>query len=252
MAESRTNEARQPSQKPEPGFLAKVFWVWPWGLVGIILSSLMISLFIEYIGITFFWSEAGASHSETVMTTELGWLSTEFTRSLMLSEPSVTVVHWITTAYQWAFIDSGITEWIQSQYHAQMHSNNSITRGISSFSSDLVGYLHEYLLATIWISVITLVRVTILVLSVPLFVMVMLVALVEGLGRRDLRRYGAGYESSFIYHRAKKLIKPAAVIPAMIYLSWPTAVYPNFLILPAALLCGLAVSITVATFKKYL
>ena len=63
------------------------------------------------------------------------------------------------------------------------------------------------------------VRVTIPVLSVPLFVLVVVVALVEGLGRRDLRRYGAGYESSFVYHHAKKLVKPAAVVPAMLYLS---------------------------------
>ncbi|EBX8858193.1 DUF4400 domain-containing protein, partial [Salmonella enterica] len=69
---------------------------------------------------------------------------------------------------------------------------------------------------------------------------------------RDLRRYGAGYESSFVYHHAKKLVKPAAVVPAMLYLSWPTAVYPNLLLLPAAVLLGIAVTVTTASFKKYL
>ena len=81
-------------------------------------------------------------------------------------------------------------------------------------------YLGEYLLATVWISIITLVRVTILVLSVPLFVLVVVVALIEGLGRRDLRRYGAGYESSFVYHHAKKLVKPATVVP-------PSCIFPG-------------------------
>lgn len=50
---------------------------------------------------------------------------------------------------------------------------------------------------------------TILVLSMPLFVMVLLVGMVEGFNRRDLRRYGAGYESSFVYHHAKRFVKPA-------------------------------------------
>jgi integrating conjugative element membrane protein (TIGR03747 family) len=106
--------------------------------------------------------------------------------------------------------------------------------------------------ATVYVTVITLVRVTILVLSIPLFILVVLVALTEGLGRRDIRRYGAGYESSFVYHHAKRMVKPVIYIPCMLYLSWPTAVYPNLLLLPAAILLGITVTVTTASFKKYL
>lgn len=63
-----------------------------------------------------------------------------------------------------------------------MHSDNAVTREINSWSGWLAGYLREYLLATVWISIITTVRVTITVLSVPLFVLVVVVALVEGWG----------------------------------------------------------------------
>jgi len=42
------------------------------------------------------------------------------------------------------------------------------------------------------------------------------------------------------------------VVPAMLYLSWPTAVYPNLLLLPAAVLLGIAVTVTTASFKKYI
>ncbi|MDE9488228.1 TIGR03747 family integrating conjugative element membrane protein, partial [Xenorhabdus bovienii] len=99
---------------------------------------------------------------------------------------------------------------------------------------------------------VTLIRLVILLLSVPLFVMVILVALVDGLGRRDLRRYGAGYESSFVYHHAKRGIKPACTIPCVLYLSWPNVVYPMVILLPAALFLGMAVVITTSMFKKYL
>ncbi len=105
-------------------------------------------------------------------------------------------------------------------------------------------------MATVYVTVITLVRVTILVLSIPLFILVVLVALTEGLGRRDVRRYGAGYESSFVYHHAKRMVRPAIYIPCMLYLSWPTAVYPNLLLLPAAILLGIAVTVTTASFKS--
>ncbi|WP_118988355.1 DUF4400 domain-containing protein, partial [Photorhabdus sp. CRCIA-P01] len=36
------------------------------------------------------------------------------------------------------------------------------------------------------------------------------------------------------------------------YLSWPSAVYPNLLLLPAALLLGIAITVMISTFKKYL
>ncbi|HAX7055962.1 TPA: TIGR03747 family integrating conjugative element membrane protein [Escherichia coli] len=226
-------------------------WGWPWALVGLIFSSLLLSLLIEYAGMTFFWSEEGAAHSRAVMNTELGWLSTEFTRSLLLSAPAETVPAWISAAYQWLFVDSGMQTWL----HAQQ-AGTAAGRSVSEFSSELsqwlAYHLHDYLLATVYVTVVTMVRVVILVLSVPLFVMVVLVAVVEGLGRRDLRRYGAAYESSFVYHHAKKSVRPAIYVPCIIYLSWPGAVYPNLLIWPAAMLLGLAVTVTVASFKKYL
>lgn len=221
------------------------------GLVGVVLSSLLLSLLIEYIGIAFFWPEAGAAHSEAVMNTELGWLSTEFTRSLLLSEPSVTVVRWVSTAYQWAFMDSGF--WTGSG--SSMHTRCTVTMPSPGKSTAGAAGLPATCVNTCWPrygSALSPGTRHHLVLSVPLFVLVVVVALVEGLGRRDLRRYGAGYESSFVYHHAKKLVKPAAVVPAMLYLSRPTAVYPNLLLLPAAVLLGIAVTVTTASFKKYL
>ncbi|HGL5836949.1 TPA: TIGR03747 family integrating conjugative element membrane protein, partial [Enterobacter kobei] len=143
-------------------------------------------------------------------------------------------------------------DWIKQAYDTQVHSQNAVARELNNWSGWLATTLKEYLMATVYVTVITLVRVTILVLSIPLFILVMLVALTEGLGRRDIRRYGAGYESSFVYHHAKRMVKPAVYIPCMLYLSWPAAVYPNLLLLPAAILLGIAVTVTTASFKKYL
>lgn len=252
MAQADNTQPRQAAESRKHGLLYNLLWGWPWTLVGMFFASLFVSLVIEYVGMAFFWPELGASHSEAVMNTELGYLSSEFTRSLLLTEPSVTVTHWIMVAYQWVFVDSGFLSWIQQAYETQTHSQNAIARELNSWSGWLASMLKEYLMATVYVTVITLVRVTILVLSIPLFILVVLVALTEGLGRRDVRRYGAGYESSFVYHHAKRMVKPAVYIPCMLYLSWPTAVYPNLLLLPAAILLGIAVTVTTASFKKYL
>ncbi len=252
MVQTMNNQPQQPAQPRKHGLLYNLFWGWPWALVGMLLASLLVSLVIEYVGMAFFWPELGAAHSEAVMTTELGYLSSEFKRSLLLSDPSVTVTHWIRVAYQWTFVDSGFLDWVHQMYERQANSQNAVARELNSWSGWLASFLKDYLLATVYVTVITLVRVTILVLSIPLFILVLLVALTEGLGRRDVRRYGAGYESSFVYHHAKRMVKPAVYIPCMLYLSWPSAVYPNLLLLPAAILLGIAVTVTTASFKKYL
>ena len=54
----------------------------------------------------------------------------------------------------------------------------------------------------------------VLCLTLPLFLMAAFVGLVDGLVRRDIRRFGAGRESGFIYHRARGSLTPMAVLPS--------------------------------------
>ncbi|CDM88729.1 TIGR03747 family integrating conjugative element membrane protein [Xenorhabdus bovienii] len=252
MAQSE-NQSRQSSQPPRKhGLLYRLLWEWPWQLIGFIVMSWLFSLLLEYVGMTFFWPEQGTSHSQTMMKTELQFLSTEFTQSLLLSKPSQTVSDGLGQAYQWLFVDSGFIHRIQGQQQYQLNSRNDFLHEFNAILQDVSGYLREYCLATVFITMVTLIRLAILLLSVPLFVMVVLVALVDGLGRRDLRRYGAGYESSFVYHHAKRGIKPACTIPCVLYLFWPDVVYPTVILLPAVLFLGMTVVITTSMFKKYL
>ena len=164
MAEARRDAERSPQSRPprQHGLLYNLVWGWPWALVGLLLSSLLLSLLIEYAGMTFFWPDEGAAHSRAVMNTELGWLSTEFTRSLLLSTPSVTVPGWISVAYQWLFVESGMQSWLQSQ-----QAVTAAGRRVSQFSGELsqwlAYHLHDYLLATVYVAVVTMVRVIILV-----------------------------------------------------------------------------------------
>lgn len=229
-----------------------MLWGWPWALAGVLLSSLLLSLLIEFLCMAFLWPEQGAAHSQRMLLTESSWLSAEFTRSLLLSEPSITTINGFSHLYEWAFVDSGLTGWINAQNQDLLHSNNEFSRQVNAWLKWIAGYVHEYLLAAMYVTGVTVVRGIILLLSVPLFVMVAMVAVVEGLSRRDLRRYGAAYESSFVYHHARRLVKPALCVPSMLYLAWPVAVYPNLLLLPAALLFGAAITVTLTSFKKYI
>lgn len=254
MAEEQTQRTKQDSsaRTKRPGLLRLFLWEQPWHVVGILLASLLFSLLIEYVGLIFWWPEQGSLHARGMMETELGYLSSNFTRSLFISEPAVTAMAWINLGYHWMFVDSGFIRFLSKGTAVVTGPNTLLTEEISALGNWLLTHLRDFLQATVYITVVFVVRVSILVLSIPLFVMVVMVAMVEGLSRRDLRRYGAGYESSFLYHHAKRFIKPSAIYPCMLYLSWPTAIYPNLVLLPAALLLGTSVTVLMSTFKKYL
>jgi integrating conjugative element membrane protein (TIGR03747 family) len=96
------------------------------------------------------------------------------------------------------------------------------------------------------------VRLAILVLATPVFLMFSLVAMVDGLVQRDLRRWGGGRESSYVYHWAKRSALPLLVLTWVIYLALPFSLHPSFVVLPCASLFALSVVVTASSFKKYL
>ena len=50
--------------------------------------------------------------------------------------------------------------------------------------------------------------------------------LVDGLVRRDLRKFGAGRESSYLYHKARGSIIPLAIVPGRSTWQSPSASIP--------------------------
>ena len=108
------------------------------------------------------------------------------------------------------------------------------------------------MLASVNVTFTFAVRLTILVLSTPLFLLATLTGFVDGLIRRDLRKFGAGRESSFVYHRAKRAVPPLLLVPWVMYLSLPFSLNPMAVFLPCAMMLGITTAITAATFKKHL
>ncbi|MFN6817607.1 DUF4400 domain-containing protein, partial [Proteus mirabilis] len=72
-----------------------------------------------------------------------------------------------------------------------IRTGKGVTDGITVGAIKAIQAGEQYLLATFFVLQIVMMRVTILVLSIPLFILVIIVSVVDGLVRRDLRRYGA-------------------------------------------------------------
>ena len=115
-------------------------------------------------------------------------------------------------------------------------------------------YIHmqRCLIAAAYATLVFGVRLCVLSLMIPLLLMAMFVGLVDGLVRRDLRRFESGRESGFVYHRAKATLIPLLVLPWVIYLTLPVSVNPLFVLPPSAVLLGVAVDVVAGSFKKYL
>lgn len=218
----------------------------PFKLLGILLFSLLISILMEYLGIAFFWAEQGWRHSQAMFEAELGWLSSGFKQSLIFEEPGQTMAWLLGQVYEWLFVNSGFLDF------AQQSRVRSLQGGVLGMASQLYVLIEDYVLATLYVILTFVVRLLVLVPAMSLFLLAIVTGAVDGLVRRDLRKFGAGRESSFVYHRAKQTLIPLLVAPWLIYLALPITVNPAFVLLPCAAMLGLAVAITAATFKKYL
>lgn len=248
MADPATTARRQ--QSSQQGWIAAVL-TFPIRFAAVMLGALLLSILIELAGLHLFWADEGWRHSERMLQYELAQLSSHFKQSPLVSDPSRTADALISRTYQMLLVDSGVAEWArEASARAQSEPESRI-----SFKRLLgLAYLQleDYGRAAVYTIMTFLVRLLILFLTLPLFAMAAFVGLVDGLVRRDLRKFGAGRESGFLYHRAKATLTPLAVLPWMIYLSLPVSIHPLFILLPSALLLGTAVNLTAGAFKKYL
>ncbi|MFW7269218.1 TIGR03747 family integrating conjugative element membrane protein [Gluconacetobacter sp. Hr-1-5] len=224
----------------------------PFRFIGVLCGSLLLCVAIECVGMALFWPEQGWHHAEAMLNHELGQLSSGFTRSALVQEPGRTAYRLVQAAYEWLFVRSGLLDWIRD---ASVQSSSGARNQAHDFRYYMaVVYVHveAYLIAAAYTVLTFLVRLFVLVLTLPLFVLSAFVGFVDGLVRRDIRRFGAGQESGFVYHRARAALMPLAVWPWVTYLAIPVSVPPLLILLPCAVLLGLATNVAAAMFKKYL
>jgi integrating conjugative element membrane protein (TIGR03747 family) len=248
-----TAPALRPVRSPGP---ATAILTFPFQLFGVLCGSLLLSILIECLGVHFFWPSEGWHHAESMLHYEREQLSTDFRESLVFSDPASTAQRLVSTAYDRVFIRSGLSSKANTQNSSKSRSTSGNQgkglAGLHDLLHAAYSQLDEYALAAGYTVLTFLVRLIVLTLTLPLFALGACVGLVDGLVRRDLRRFGVEHESGFVYHRARAAIVPIAALPWTIYLAYPVSVHPLFILLPSAIALSVAINITASTFKKYL
>jgi len=95
-------------------------------------------------------------------------------------------------------------------------------------------------------------RIGVLLVSLPLFIVAAVGGAADGIMGWYLRRTGGGRESGFIYHRAKFALWASVFILWAVYLVPPVPLDPRLIIPPFVLLFGIGIRVAVSWFKKYL
>ena len=215
------------------------------GAVISIIGSLAIGTVIEWIGMQVWWKDQGVQHSRDMVTEDLGYLA-EYRRSLLTEDTVAFAATWADAATR-AASATGILLLIRK-------GSEPVAAGPKeSQPVRLLRIATPYLIAMVYVWQDAFIRLAIVYLALPAFALAFLIGLVDGLGRRDIRRWCGGRESSFVYHHAKRLLWPAFTFGFFLYLTWPTGGFnPAWAVLPFCAASAFTVSLMAATFKKYL
>lgn len=243
-----TTVAQRQQARPQ-GLVAGLITL-PLRFFGVLCGSLLLSILIECIGMHWFWPKESWHHAQGMLVYELDQLSFHFKQSLLVEEPTRTAHCWVSLAYEELFVKTGALGTAHGATRAHVDSDGN--KNFRFYLSLAYQHMESYALAAGFTLLTFLVRIMVLCLTMPLFITATLVGLIDGLVRRDIRRFGAGRESGFVFHRAKACITPLAVLPWVVYLALPVSVHPLWVLLPSAISLSIAVNITAASFKKYL
>ena len=96
------------------------------------------------------------------------------------------------------------------------------------------------------------VRLATLALIAPLLVLIYVVAGIDGLTQRAIRRASGGRESASLYHRAKHLQVALMATSFLIGLFWPASVDVRWIGLPLAATLAILIRLQWAYYKKHL
>jgi len=195
-----------------------------------LVGALILSIAIEWIGLTLLWPDQGAARSAHVLAKDLAYLGAG--TAGQAAGATALAAALADRLYRMAMVDTGL---------------QPVLRGLAGFSSLLTNYLEAAFNATRTF----LVRLAITLTALPVVALFAIWGALEGAVRRDLRRFGGDIERGMVYHWLKHFAGALVIMPVVVYLAWPGAVNPAWVFIPFALALAANIMAIAATFTKY-
>ena len=150
-----------------------------------LVLALLCSIVLEWIGMTLVWREEGPRHSERLLVSELGALDERADESAGLVAPAALVPRVLGSLRE--RVDTVAVKLCAPRPCAVW-----------------LGGAADYVAAAFNVTQVFVLRSIVWLCATPLFALFGCVGVAEGLMRRDLRRWGGGRESAFLYHHGKR------------------------------------------------
>lgn len=245
MARQKSEQQTQAANTSRQGIFTKML-VFLMGLPITIFVTVIISILVEWALIwhcnpgpdsrvcsfSGFDAGMGVEHSRAMLRAEAIYVNTHFKDSLMGSKPVEMAGELIAWTDKNIFFPIGI----------EKYRNKAEQERDSAW---------QYFMSAYTMVKVVLLRLCVLFLSLPAYLLFAVVGIVTGLVERDLRKFGAGRESKDKYELSTRLVTPSIVLCFVCYLSWPNSINPAYIIVPFAALFGYALHLTASNYKKY-
>jgi integrating conjugative element membrane protein (TIGR03747 family) len=240
MAEARRSPPKPPGPTGRLLNLAVGFVFW-------LILGVLGNIVVEWVGMQFVWPEEGAAHSLATLKSELGYLDRDFPEGVFIASPARLAGQLATLVYDQVYREWRLGRWVQGGKSAPRESAS-----LDGVARKYLGDGRDYLLAAVVATQVYAIRLAVLFAALPVFLLAALVAIPDGFGQRDVRKFSGGRERGQVYHLARHFVMPLFTGAWVLYLAWPTTVHPNAVILPFAGLFGMMLWIMTSSFKKYL
>ena len=234
----------QPPRRKEPGLIGQAVSALVQLVIWLVIS-LMLSIIIEWIGMVWFWPEQGAEHAKAVLAADHAYLNEQ------LYNQSLTIKKDVIAATQESVSWIARQSWLKTLLNKVPDVPEGSFGVFQEWAYDSYQQCRDYLQTSTYVTQTFVIRLALILFSLPIFVIAALVGAVDGLVERDLRRWGGGRESSNVFNLARRSIVPAFVAACVVYISLPFSINPVIVILPFACLLGMAVRIAFERLKKY-
>lgn len=205
-------------------------------MLWLVLASLL-SVLADVAAAHFFWRDDPVGGIETLLRYYL-----EQTSDHELASRAADLAYW--SWFGWTGVDASARAWQAGKLPAQ---------GLGSMLRPaFTGSAREVLIVAMVGMKLFGVRVSMLLMTIPQFVLAVVVALTDGLVARHVRRAQGGHESATRYHHAKHGLA-FGVIPltAIVWLVAPLCLPVYLLFWPVSVMMLLAVWNMAKYFKKY-
>ena len=239
------NEAVDARPRRYGGFLQLLLL--PFTVFGLLCAALLLRLLLEGFGMLFAWPDNRGQHAQMIY---------ELDRRDLARTPWAD--RWWSIPRMWLDTKRSVQRTTLSNPWIELQGGLSAVPSILGHKTPRLSWikerswLKEALSAARHSALSVGIRSLLLLQALPLLILSVLVGTVDGLVRRQVRRFNVQRESGYLHHRAKALFLPLTLLPGFMYLVLPLSLSPSSFVIATVTAIALLATVTIGSFKKYL